>query len=116
MDLREIQDFIKAIAKSGISEVQIETESLKLRIKTQPKEKPALATETTYVQQYPVQSHLATMPPFQMVTGLPTQVPVHATKETEIKQEEPEKKLLEIKAPDGWHFLQKTCSRQGRLC
>jgi acetyl-CoA carboxylase biotin carboxyl carrier protein len=99
MDLKEIQDFIKSIAKSGISEVRIETEELKLTIKTQPKEKPSLATETTFVQQYPMQSHLATIPPIQMVSGLQTQVPVNVTKETEIKQEEPVKKLLEIKAP-----------------
>jgi acetyl-CoA carboxylase biotin carboxyl carrier protein len=99
MDLKEIQDFIKSIAKSGISEVKIETEELKLSIKTLPKEKPSLATETTFVQQYPMQSHLATIPPIQMVSGLQTQVPVNVTKETEIKQEEPVKKLLEIKAP-----------------
>lgn len=99
MDLKEIQDFIKSIAKSGISEVRIETEELKLSIKTLPKEKPSLATETTFVQQYPMQSHLATIPPIQMVSGIQTQVPVNTTKETEIKQEEPVKKLLEIKAP-----------------
>lgn len=99
MDLKEIQDFIKSIAKSGITEVRIETEELKLTIKTQPKEKPSLATETTYIQQYPMQSHLATIPPIQMVSGLQTQAPVNITKETEVKLEEPVKKLLEIKAP-----------------
>jgi acetyl-CoA carboxylase biotin carboxyl carrier protein len=98
MDLREIQDFIKAIAKSGISEVQIETDSLKLRIRTQQKEKQALATETTFVQQYPVQPHLATIPPVHMVSTMQTQVPLNPTKETEIKQEVPEKNLVEIKA------------------
>lgn len=99
MDLKEIQDFIKSIAKSGIAEVRIETEQLKLSIKTQAREKPALATETTMIQQYPLQSHLATIPPIQMVPSMQTQPPVHITKETEIKQEEPVKKLLEIKAP-----------------
>jgi acetyl-CoA carboxylase biotin carboxyl carrier protein len=99
MDLKEIQDFIKAIAKSGITEVKIETEELKLSIKTQAKEKPNLATETTYIQQYPMQSHLATIPPIQMMPGLQTQQSAIITKETEIKQEEPVKKLIEIKAP-----------------
>jgi acetyl-CoA carboxylase biotin carboxyl carrier protein len=99
MDLKEIQDFIKAIAKSGITEVKIETEELKLSIKTQAKERPNLATETTFVQQYPMQSHLATIPPIQMIPGLQTQQTPIITKETEIKQEEPVKKLLEIKAP-----------------
>jgi len=99
MDLKEIQDFIKSIAKSGISEVRIETEELKLTIRTTPKEKSSLATETTMIQGYPMQSHLATIPPIQMMPNLQTQVPTYVTKETEIKQEEPEKKLLEIKAP-----------------
>jgi acetyl-CoA carboxylase biotin carboxyl carrier protein len=99
MDLKEIQDFIKAIAKSGITEVRIETEELKLCIKTQAKDRPALATETTFVQQYPFQSHLSTIPPLQVVPTMQTQVPVQITKETEIKQEETAKKLLEIKAP-----------------
>jgi len=102
MDLKEIQDFIKAIAKSGITEVKIETEELKLSIKTQSKERPAMATETSYIQQYPIQSHLSTIPPIQMVTGYqqtPPPAQVNVTKETEIKQEEPTTKLIEIKAP-----------------
>jgi acetyl-CoA carboxylase biotin carboxyl carrier protein len=99
MDLKEIQDFIKAIAKSGITEVRIETEELKLTVKTQPKDKPALATETSFIPQYPLQSHLSTIPPIQMVPGLQTQQTPIITKETEIKQEEPAKKLIEIKAP-----------------
>jgi len=100
MDLKEIQDFIKAVAKSGVTEVKIETEELKLAIKTPPKGKPALQTETTVIQQIPVPSHLATMPPIQMTQpGVQTMQPVNPTQETEIKKEEPETKLLEIKAP-----------------
>ena len=99
MDLKEIQDFIKSIAKSGISEVRIETDSLKLSIKTTPKEKSSIATETTFIPQYPLQSHLATIPPIPMVPGLQTQPPVNVPKEPVEKQEEPAKKLLEIKAP-----------------
>jgi acetyl-CoA carboxylase biotin carboxyl carrier protein len=99
MDLKEIQDFIKSIAKSGISEVRIETEELKLSIKTIQKEKSSLATETTMIQQYPMQSHLTTIPPIQMMPTMQTQPPVYITKESEIKQEEPVKKMLEIKAP-----------------
>jgi acetyl-CoA carboxylase biotin carboxyl carrier protein len=108
MDLKEIQDFIKAVAKSGVTEVKIETEELKLSIKTPPKGKPNLQTETTVVQQIPVPSHLATIPPIQMSPNMQTTPPVNTnTAETEIKKEEPETKLIEIKAPMVGTFYKK---------
>ncbi len=99
MDLKEIQDFIKGIAKSGVTEVRIETEELKLTIKTAPKGKAGLTTETTVIQQVPYQSHLATIPPIQNVSNLQTIPPVYLTAETEIKKEEPSIKLVEIRSP-----------------
>jgi acetyl-CoA carboxylase biotin carboxyl carrier protein len=100
MDLKEIQDFIKAVAKSGVTEVKIETEDLKLAIKTPPKGKANLQTETTVVQQIPMPSHLTTMPPIHMTQpGIQTQPPVNVTQETEVKKEEPKTNLVEIKAP-----------------
>ena len=50
MDLKDIQNLIKFVAKSGASEVKLETEDVKITIKTGGDEK----TETTYVQQVPV--------------------------------------------------------------
>jgi acetyl-CoA carboxylase biotin carboxyl carrier protein len=35
MDIREIQDLIKFVAKSGVSEVSLETENFKLTVKTE---------------------------------------------------------------------------------
>jgi acetyl-CoA carboxylase biotin carboxyl carrier protein len=99
MDLKEIQDFIKGIAKSGVTEVRIETDELKLTIKTAPKNKGGLQTEATVIQQVPLQSHLATIPPIQTISNLQTAPPVYLTAETEIKKEEPSIKLLEIRAP-----------------
>jgi acetyl-CoA carboxylase biotin carboxyl carrier protein len=99
MDLKEIQDFIRGIAKSGVTEVRIETDELKLTIKTAPKNKGGLQTEATLIQQMPLQSHLATIPPIQTISNLQTIPPVHLTAETEIKREEPTVKLLEIRAP-----------------
>ncbi|MFN8258309.1 MAG: acetyl-CoA carboxylase biotin carboxyl carrier protein [Bacteroidales bacterium] len=99
MDLKEIQDFIKGIAKSGVAEVRIETEELKLTIKTTPKNKSTLTTETNFIPQIPLQSHLSTIPPIQTVANLQTIPPVHVTAETPIKKEENEVKLLEIRAP-----------------
>lgn len=102
MDLKEIQDFIKAVAKSGVTEVKIETEGVKLSIKTPPKGKASLQTETTVVQQIPVHSHLTTMPPIHM-----TQPGVQVNPQTantpivepEVKKEEEPVNTIEIKAP-----------------
>ena len=45
MDLKEIQNLIKFVAKSGASEVKLEMEDIKITIKTGPEK-----TETTIVQ------------------------------------------------------------------
>ncbi len=89
MDLKEIQNLIKFVAKSGASEVKLEMEDIKLTIKT-GKEK----TETTIVQ------HAAPIVPQQIAT---TPVPVPAT---EPKEEVPENntgedtsKYVEIVSP-----------------
>ncbi|AVR44740.1 acetyl-CoA carboxylase, biotin carboxyl carrier protein [Christiangramia fulva] len=49
MDLKEIQNLIKFVAKSGASEVKLETGDVKITIKTGSDDK-----ETTIVQQVPV--------------------------------------------------------------
>ena len=48
MDLKEIQNLIKFVAKSGASEVKLEMDDIKITIKTGSEDK-----ETTYIQQYP---------------------------------------------------------------
>ena len=48
MDLKEIQNLIKFVAKSGASEVKVEMEDVKITIKTGSEEK-----ETTIIQQMP---------------------------------------------------------------
>ena len=51
MDLKDIQNLIKFVAKSGASEVKLETEEEKITIKTGSDDKQET---TTYVQQIPV--------------------------------------------------------------
>jgi len=52
MDIREIQNLIKFVAKSGATEVKLEMDDFKITIKTTTE---GTATETTtYVQQIPV--------------------------------------------------------------
>ena len=49
MKLNEIQDLIKFVAKSGVSEVELETKDVKIVIKT-----PAGRKEQVFVQSTPV--------------------------------------------------------------
>ncbi len=51
MDIKEIQSLIKFVAKSGASEVKLETEDIKITIRTGPS---GTGGETTFVQQIPV--------------------------------------------------------------
>ncbi|MDT0643580.1 acetyl-CoA carboxylase biotin carboxyl carrier protein [Zunongwangia sp. F363] len=57
MDLKEIQNLIKFVAKSGASEVKLETGDVKITIKTGSDEKE------TIVQQVPVQQQMPTPQP-----------------------------------------------------
>ncbi|MEM7381710.1 MAG: acetyl-CoA carboxylase biotin carboxyl carrier protein [Bacteroidota bacterium] len=51
MDIKEIQSLIKFVAKSGASEVKLETDDIKITIRTGA---TGSGSETTYVQQIPV--------------------------------------------------------------
>lgn len=52
MDIKEIQNLIKFVAKSGASEVKLEMEDVKITIRTGDSHKG----ETTYIQQVPAMS------------------------------------------------------------
>jgi len=107
MNYTELQDFIKSVAKSGATEVSIETEDLKITVKAPPKGK---ATETI-VQQIPVQSPL--MPQMQMpaapvaapaAPAAPAAAPAPAQ---EAAPAEDESKYITIKAPMVGTFYRK---------
>lgn len=59
MDIKEIQSLIKFVAKSGASEVKLETDDIKITIRTGP---ASSGTETTYVQQIPMQAQPVASP------------------------------------------------------
>jgi len=50
MELKEIQDLIKFVAKSGVSEVELESKGFKIVIKTQHVQEVIRVPEHTYVQ------------------------------------------------------------------
>ncbi|MEH6679848.1 MAG: acetyl-CoA carboxylase biotin carboxyl carrier protein [Sediminicola sp.] len=64
MDIKEIQNLIKFVAKSGASEVKLEMDDIKITIRTGA---AGTGFETSYVQQIPMsQSHMAPVAPANM--------------------------------------------------
>ncbi len=108
MELKELQDFIKNIAKSGATEVKIETGDLKLTIKTPPKGKAAMThTETTVVQQIPMPTQMATMPGIQIPQTMQTMPPVQPVAPVSTQEEDDTSKYIEVKAPMVGTFYRK---------
>jgi acetyl-CoA carboxylase biotin carboxyl carrier protein len=96
MDLKDIQNLIRFVAKSGASEVKLETDDVKITIKT------GSETETTFIQQMPMNMSQMPMPQ----TGVPaptTQVVAEAPKTVENE----DSKFITIKSPIIGTFYRK---------
>lgn len=92
MKLSEIQDLIKFVAKSGVSEVELHNKDFKIIIKTGSGKS---RNENPVVVQAPVMAPVAAVHPVQ-------QSPVAETKQVEAKKEtaaKDESKLITIKSP-----------------
>ncbi|WP_395054236.1 acetyl-CoA carboxylase biotin carboxyl carrier protein [Flavobacterium sp.] len=72
MDLKEIQNLIKFVANSGVAEVKLEMDDVKITIRTTLEN---AAPEVTYVQQAPIQQAL----PAQNQTAIPATITPVAT-------------------------------------
>jgi acetyl-CoA carboxylase biotin carboxyl carrier protein len=71
MDIREIQNLIKFVAKSGATEVKLEMDDFKITIKTTE----AGAAETTYIQQMPMQAMPQVAAPVAAAAAAPVAAP-----------------------------------------
>ncbi len=91
MELKEIQDLIKFVAKSGVSEVELETKGFKIVIKTTNESKAEVKTEQVYISQPIVSAPVAT--PATAVTTKTTAVAEAPKVEAENSN------LKEIKSP-----------------
>lgn len=91
MDLKDIQNLIKFVAKSGASEVKLETEDVKITIRTGSDDKET----TTYVQQIPVNAPVAQAAPAVAQPVAPAQAPAAATPATSAD----DSKYITIKSP-----------------
>jgi len=93
MDIKDIQNLIKFVAKSGANEVKLEMEDIKITIKTGSEK-----TETTIVQQAPM--GIPQMPVAQTPVA-----PVETASETVVKEEP--SKYIEITSPIIGTFYRK---------
>jgi acetyl-CoA carboxylase biotin carboxyl carrier protein len=96
MDIKEIQNLIRFVAKSGATEVKLEMDDFKITIKTTE----GNASETTYVQMPMQQS----MPNIQTIE--PTVAPVASNKNENQKANE-EAKYVMVKSPMIGTFYRK---------
>lgn len=99
MDIREIQNLIKFVAKSGATEVKLEMDDIKITIKTAPEG----GETTTYVQQVPVSAALPQASAPQPVA--PTAPAAPATPITEATSDD--SKYITVKSPIIGTFYRK---------
>jgi acetyl-CoA carboxylase biotin carboxyl carrier protein len=95
MDLKEIQNLIKFVANSGVAEVKLEMDDVKITIRTTLE---GNVTETTYVQQMPAQ------PVLQQAVAPQTVAPAAVTPSTPVAEES---KYITIKSPIIGTFYRK---------
>ncbi|WP_461532565.1 acetyl-CoA carboxylase biotin carboxyl carrier protein [Sinomicrobium sp.] len=99
MDLKEIQNLIKFVAKSGASEVKLEMDDVKITIRTGTEGHTA---ETTYIQQVPVAPAVAP----QQVQQVAPEAAAPAAPTTETSPSENDK-YITIKSPIIGTFYRK---------
>jgi len=103
MDLKEIQNLIKFVAKSGASEVKLETGDVKITIKTGSDEK-----ETTIVQQVPVGGQMPQQMPAQQQQQPQAPAPQSPSGDSEEKDSKADdSKYITVKSPIIGTFYRK---------
>ena len=105
MDIKDIQNLIKFVAKSGAQEVKLEMEDIKITIKTgsDPQQ-----VETGFVQQIQAVPAPVAVPPVTVPAATPVPEASEAPKTDD--------HLITIKSPYYRYFLQKSFPRQTCFC
>lgn len=96
MNQKEIQDLIKFVAKSGVTEVEIEEKDFKITIKAGGKEKEE---QTIYVQQPMVQQMPQAMPAPAPQPAAAAPAPAPAAPEAPAKPVEEDNNYITVKSP-----------------
>ena len=102
MDLKDIQNLIKFVAKSGASEVKLEMEDVKITIKTGADEK-----ETTIIQQIPAAVQPAVPTPAPVATVATIEGEPAAATPPSAPKEDSESKYITVKSPIIGTFYRK---------
>ena len=97
MELKEIQNLIKFVAKSGASEVKLEMKDVKITIKTGKGK-----TETTIIQQ-PAVSQI----PVAVQPAIPSVISSESSDTTSTEESKEDSKYIEIKSPIIGTFYRK---------
>ena len=87
MNIKDIQQLIKFVAKSGVSEVKIESDELKIAIKTSPNNK-----QIVYSSPAPVPTITPTVEPAQKISEIDSP-------KSEPLQDNEDSEFLTIKSP-----------------
>jgi len=95
MEIKDIQNLIKFVAKSGASEVKLEMEDIKITIRTGHDDRG----ETTYIQQMP---QMAAQAP-QVIAPPPTEI----STPTETAAADEDSKYITVKSPIIGTFYRK---------
>ena len=101
MDLKDIQNLIRFVAKSGASEVSLEMDDVKITIKTGSDE---ARPETAFVQQIPVP---AAIPPSQPVQAQTPATPAAPAPAAEENKTDDDSKYTVVKSPIIGTFYRK---------
>jgi len=102
MKQSEIQELIKFVAKSGISEVEIEDKDFKITIKTPPHKKGKLIVEQPQLVQAPAQVAVA------QVAAPVAAAPVATTPSAPVAEADDDSKYIAIKSPMIGTFYRKS--------
>lgn len=104
MDIKEIQELIKFVAKSGATEVNLEIDNIKLSIKSPAKKG---AVPETIIQQIPVAQTAPTVMPVTAPPAVVEETPKKESTATVQKDANVDDKLLTIKSPMIGTFYRK---------
>ena len=106
LDIKEIQELIKFVAKSGVSEVDLEMGEMKISIKTPPKK--GKGQIETVVQQIPVAAAPAVAPvAVQSAPVVAAAVPEVAVESPSTSSDTDDSKYITIKSPMIGTFYRK---------
>ena len=105
LDIKEIQELIKFVAKSGVSEVDLEMGEMKISIKTPPKK--GKGQVETVVQQIPVAAAPAIAPIAVQSSPVVAAVPEVAAETPVASSDADDSKYITIKSPMIGTFYRK---------